>query len=119
MNSITVPRSTFDRSVELHWRAVEVIPGDASGSSRLSLSKISCAYEHPCTFYVRFAFGVHLTDGDESEDSDNRMGFGRVVMGHGHRAVHDAVHQDHKSVLVFALPYDQEVRVARRIGGGG
>jgi glutamate-1-semialdehyde 2,1-aminomutase len=38
-----------------------------------------------------------------------------VILGHGHPAVHDAVHRRDESGLVFALPHEQETRVARMI----
>ena len=56
-----------------------------------------------------------MVDVDGNEYIDYRMGFGPVILGHGHSAVHDAVHRDDESGIVFALPHEQEARVASLI----
>lgn len=101
--------------MELHQQALEIIPAGVSSNARLWHSPTSCTPEHPCTLYARSASGARITDVDGNEYIDYRMGFGPVILGHGHRGNHDAVHRDDEAGLVFALPHEQEARVARLI----
>ncbi len=107
-------RRSFQRSLELHREALELLPGGVSSNARLWHST-TCTADHPCTLYVRSAKGARLTDVDGNEYIDYRMGFGPVILGHSHATIHDAVHRDDEAGQVFALPHEQEARVARQI----
>jgi glutamate-1-semialdehyde 2,1-aminomutase len=104
---------SFARSMELHRAALELLPGGVSSNARLWHE--GCSLARPCTIFVESASGSHLRDVDGNDYIDYRLGFGPVILGHSYPAVHDAVHRHDEAGLVFALPHEQEARVARQI----
>ncbi len=113
MQAQDVPRRSFARSMEVHKRALEFLPGGVSSNARIWHQE--CSLERPCTIYIDSAFGSQIKDVDGNEYIDYRMGFGPVILGHSHPAVHGAVHREDEHGLVFALPHEQEIRVAQQI----
>jgi glutamate-1-semialdehyde 2,1-aminomutase len=111
--TVPAPRRSFARSLQLHQMALELLPGGVSSNARLWHE--GCSLQRPCTIFVEKANGSHLTDVDGNVYIDYRLGFGPVILGHSHPAVHDAVHRRDEAGLVFALPHEQEARVARQI----
>jgi glutamate-1-semialdehyde 2,1-aminomutase len=64
---------------------------------------------------VARAEGAHIWDMDGNRYIDYRLGFGPVILGHGHPVVADRVAEAIRSGTVFALTHELEVKVAERI----
>ena len=64
---------------------------------------------------VARAEGTYLWDLDGNRYIDYRLGFGPVILGHGHSAVADRVTEAIRSGTIFALTHELEVKVAERI----
>jgi glutamate-1-semialdehyde 2,1-aminomutase len=64
---------------------------------------------------VARAEGAYLWDFDGNRYIDYRLGFGPVILGHGHPAVAERVAEAIKSGTVFAFTHELEVKVAERI----
>jgi glutamate-1-semialdehyde 2,1-aminomutase len=61
------------------------------------------------------AKGAYIWDMDGRRYIDYRLGFGPVILGHGHPTVGEQVAEAIESGTVFALTHELEVRVAERI----
>ena len=61
------------------------------------------------------AEGTYLWDMDGNRYIDYRLGFGPVILGHGHPVVVERVAEAIRHGTVFALTHELEVRVAERI----
>ncbi len=61
------------------------------------------------------AQGTYLWDFDGNRYIDYRLGFGPVILGHGHPAIVERVAEAIKGGTVFALTHELEVKVAERI----
>jgi glutamate-1-semialdehyde 2,1-aminomutase len=61
------------------------------------------------------AEGAYIWDFDGNRYIDYRLGFGPVVLGHGHPAVVARVSEAIKNGTVYALTHELEVKVAERI----
>jgi len=64
---------------------------------------------------VARAEGAYIWDFDGNRYIDYRVGYGPVILGHGHPAVVERVAQAIKNGTVFALTQELEVKVAERI----
>jgi glutamate-1-semialdehyde 2,1-aminomutase len=64
---------------------------------------------------VARAEGTYIWDFDGNRYIDYRLGFGPVILGHGHPAVVERVTEAIRSGTVFALTHELEVRVAERM----
>ncbi|MCR4406479.1 MAG: aspartate aminotransferase family protein [Anaerolineae bacterium] len=64
---------------------------------------------------VARAEGAYIWDFDGNRYIDYRIGFGPVILGHGHPAVVERVSQAIKNGTVFAFTHELEVKVAERI----
>ncbi len=64
---------------------------------------------------VARAQGCHTWDPDGNRYIDYRLGFGPVILGHGHAAVCDRVNEVMRQGTVFAALTELETRVAERI----
>jgi glutamate-1-semialdehyde 2,1-aminomutase len=64
---------------------------------------------------VARAQGAYIWDFDGNRYIDYRVGFGPVILGHGHAAVVDRVAEAIHNGTVFAFTHTLEVRVAERI----
>jgi glutamate-1-semialdehyde 2,1-aminomutase len=59
--------------------------------------------------------GTYIWDFDGNRYIDYRLGFGPVILGHGHPAVVERVSEAMKNGTVFAFTHELEVKVAERI----
>ncbi len=64
---------------------------------------------------VARAEGAYFWDFDDNRYIDYRLGFGPVILGHGHPAVAGRVAEAIKTGTVFAFTHELEVKVAERI----
>jgi len=64
---------------------------------------------------VARAQGTYIWDFDGNRYIDYRLGYGPVILGHGHPAVAQRVAEAITSGTVFALTHELEVKVAERI----
>jgi len=64
---------------------------------------------------VARAEGTYIWDFDGNRYIDYRLGFGPVILGHGHPAVVGRVAEAIKHGTIFALTHELEARVAERI----
>ena len=64
---------------------------------------------------VARAQGAYIWDFDGNRYIDYRLGFGPVILGHGHPVVVERVAEAIKSGTVFALTHELEVKVSERI----
>jgi len=65
---------------------------------------------------VARAEGAYFWDFDDNRYIDYRLGFGPVILGHGHRAIVDRVSEAIRRGTVYAFTHELEVKVAERIG---
>jgi glutamate-1-semialdehyde 2,1-aminomutase len=66
---------------------------------------------------VARAEGAYIWDFDGNRYIDYRLGFGPVILGHGHRAVAARVAEAIQGGTLFAFTHELEVQVAERIVG--
>ncbi|MBL7062778.1 MAG: aspartate aminotransferase family protein [Anaerolineae bacterium] len=64
---------------------------------------------------VARAEGAYIWDFDDNRYIDYRLGFGPVILGHGHPAVVERVSEAIKGGTLFAFTHELEVKVAERI----
>jgi len=64
---------------------------------------------------VARAEGAYFWDFDGNRYIDYRLGFGPVILGHGHPAIAERVAEAIKSGTIFAFTHELEVKVAERI----
>lgn len=64
---------------------------------------------------VARAEGAYIWDFDGNRYIDYRLGFGPVILGHGHPAVVERVSEAIKNGTIYAFTHELEVRVAERI----
>jgi len=64
---------------------------------------------------VARAEGAYFWDLDGNRYIDYRLGFGPVILGHGHPAVVERVSEAIRSGTIFAFTHELEVKVAERI----
>jgi glutamate-1-semialdehyde 2,1-aminomutase len=64
---------------------------------------------------VARAEGAYIWDFDGNRYIDYRLGFGPVILGHGHSTVAERVSEAIKNGTVFAFTHELEVKVAERI----
>lgn len=103
----------FSRSMALHTDAIKVLPGGVSSNARISSGL--CPTTMPGSLFVSKAQGSHIWDVDGNEYIDYRMGFGPVILGHSHPRIRAAVHAMDDKGIVYALPNELEIKVAKRI----
>jgi glutamate-1-semialdehyde 2,1-aminomutase len=66
------------------------------------------------TFVIDRAEGAHVWDMDGNRYLDYRLGFGPVILGHGHPAVSEAVAEAARGGTTFAMTNRLEVEAAER-----
>jgi glutamate-1-semialdehyde 2,1-aminomutase len=67
------------------------------------------------TIYVKYGRGGRITDLDDNEYIDYRLGYGPAILGHADPRVDDAAREGIKVGGVFALATEREYHVAQRI----
>src|ERR1700729_2748799 len=67
------------------------------------------------TIYVKRGVGARITDLDDNDYVDYRMGYGPAILGYAHPEVDEAARQGMEVGGVFALSTERELKVAERI----
>src|SRR5918992_1043641 len=93
--------------------------------SKLSDMKLSKKLQHKASrlmpdgvansIFVKKARGSHIWDVDGNEYIDYRLGWGPVILGHGHRSVQKKVHEYDKNGICYALDNPLEITVGQKI----
>lgn len=104
---------TLEKSMEMHERALQVLPRGTSSNARLWHK--ACRTDRPCSIFIDRAKGSHLWDVDGNEYIDYRLGFGPVILGHSYPAVHDRIHKFDERGIIFAFDNPLEVSVAEKV----
>jgi glutamate-1-semialdehyde 2,1-aminomutase len=90
-----------------HERARQVLPFGVSSNFRY--------WGEGENIGVARAKGTYFWDFDDNRYIDYRLGYGPVILGHGHPTVVERVAEAIKQGTVFALTQELEVKVAERI----
>jgi len=100
-------KRTYEKTQALRDRAQKVMPLGVSSNFR---------YWGPTASpVVARGEGCHIWDADGNRYIDYRLGFGPVVLGHGHPAVCDRVNEVMRRGTIFAALTELETQVAERI----
>lgn len=99
---------TFQRSAELFQQAKTVIPGGVSANIK---------YFAPYPIFMERAHGSRIYDVDGHEYIDYLLGYGSLILGHGHPKVISAVihHLLENGTPVFGAPNVIETEMARKL----
>jgi glutamate-1-semialdehyde 2,1-aminomutase len=97
----------MEKNKAFHERAEKVMPFGVSSNFRY--------YGGGKDVGVARSKGTYIWDFDGNRYIDYRLGYGPVILGHGHPAVAERVGEAIKGGTVFALTQELEVRVAERI----
>ena len=100
---------TMERTSAFFERAGQVLPFGVSSNFRY--------WGEGENIGVARAEGAYFWDFDGNRYIDYRLGFGPVILGHGHPVVVERVAEAIKHGTVFALTTELEVKVAERIVG--
>ncbi len=98
---------TYERTQALRDRAAKVMPRGVSSNFRywgLTASPVAVRGE-----------GCYIWDADDNRFIDYRLGFGPVILGHGHPVVCERVNEALRRGTIFAALTELETRVAERI----
>jgi glutamate-1-semialdehyde 2,1-aminomutase len=98
---------TMERTTAFFERADQVLPFGVSSNFRY--------WGEGENIGVARAEGTYFWDFDGNRYIDYRLGFGPVILGHGHPVVVERVAEAIKSGTIFALTHELEVKVAERI----
>ena len=98
---------SMEKNEAFHERARKVLPFGVSSNFRY--------WGEGENIGVARAKGAHIWDFDGNRYIDYRVGYGPVILGHGHPTVVERVAQAVKQGTVFALTQELEVQVAERI----
>lgn len=104
-------RSSLVETERLLARAELVIPG---WTQTLSKNPTQWVRGVAPGYLVR-GEGAHVWDVDGNRYVDLPMALGPVILGHGHRAVVEAIVRQLQEGIVFSLPHPLEVELAERI----
>ena len=98
---------SMEKNDAFHERARKVLPFGVSSNFRY--------WGEGENIGVARAEGTYFWDFDGNRYIDYRLGYGPVILGHGHPAVAERVAEAIKQGTVFALTQELEVKVAERI----
>ena len=98
---------SMEKNDLFHERARQVLPFGVSSNFRY--------WGEGENIGVARAKGTYFWDFDDNRYIDYRLGYGPVILGHGHPTVVDRVSEAIKQGTVFALTQETEVKVAERI----
>jgi glutamate-1-semialdehyde 2,1-aminomutase len=98
---------TLEKDIAFFERAQKVLPFGVSSNFRYWGEGENLAASR--------AEGTYIWDMDGNRYIDYRLGFGPVILGHGHPAVVERVAETIRSGNVYALTHELEVKVAERI----
>jgi glutamate-1-semialdehyde 2,1-aminomutase len=97
----------MERNTAFFERARQVLPFGVSSNFRY--------WGEGQNIGVARAKGAYFWDFDGNRYIDYRLGFGPVILGHGHSAVVESVSEAITNGAIFALSHELEVKVAERI----
>jgi glutamate-1-semialdehyde 2,1-aminomutase len=92
------------KSYEAYLKAKEVIPAGVMSRARLFT---------PYPFYIKAGKGSKVIDVDGNELIDCAMGYGPQILGHAHPVITDAIRETVGRGSQFAIPHEEEYRLAR------
>lgn len=95
-----------DRTIKWHDRAMESLVLGVSSQYRF--------WGQGETFVLDRGEGTYVWDMDDRRYIDYRVGFGPVILGHGHPAVTEAVVEAARGGTTFAMTQRREVEAAER-----
>jgi glutamate-1-semialdehyde 2,1-aminomutase len=98
---------SMEKNQAFHERARQVLPFGVSSNFRY--------YGEGQDIGVARAEGTYIWDFDGNRYIDYRLGYGPVILGHGHPAVAGRVAEAIHSGTIFALTHELEVKVAERV----
>ncbi len=96
----------LDHSKALYDEAIKLFPGGVSSPVRAI---------KPYPFYVKSASGSRLTDVDGNEYIDCCLGYGPLILGHGHPAVRAAIEGQLDKGWLYGTPTELEIQYAKTI----
>jgi glutamate-1-semialdehyde 2,1-aminomutase len=97
----------MEKNISFHRRASQVMPFGVTSNFRY--------FGGGEDLGVARAEGTYIWDMDGNRYIDYRLGYGPVILGHGHPDVVERVAEAARSGTVFALTHELEVEVAERI----
>jgi glutamate-1-semialdehyde 2,1-aminomutase len=97
---------TREKSNKIFNRAKQLLPGGVSSPVRA----IS-----PYPFYTKSAHGSKISDIDGNTYIDYCMGYGPLLLGHGHPSIKAAIINQLDSGWLYGTPIENEVELAQRI----
>jgi glutamate-1-semialdehyde 2,1-aminomutase len=96
----------LDQSKALFDEAVTLFPGGVSSPVRAI---------KPYPFYVKSASGSRITDVDGNEYIDCCLGYGPLILGHGHPGVRAAIDGQLDKGWLYGTPTELEIKYAKII----
>ncbi len=101
----------YQKSAALFAKACELIPGGVNSTARATWS----GWE-PHPLFVKEGLGSRVTDADDNTYIDYLLGLGPMILGHRPPKVTQAVVDCIQSTgTVFAMPHEEETRLAERV----
>lgn len=102
---------SFDRSIELYRRAVELIPGGSQTNSKRATAYALGAYP----IYAQDAEGARIQDVDGNWYIDYVLGLGPITLGYCYPEVDAAIRRQLERGIVYGLLSPLEVKVAEAV----
>ena len=102
---------SFDRSMELYRRAIELIPGGSQTNSKRPTAYAPGAYP----VYAQNAEGARIQDIDGNWYIDYVLGLGPITLGYCYPEVDDAIRRQLEKGIIYGLLSPLEVEVAEAV----
>jgi glutamate-1-semialdehyde 2,1-aminomutase len=99
-----------EKSRELFERALTLIAGGVSSKSRSTFEGY-----HPYPLFIRRAEGSRLYDVDGNEYIDYLVALGATILGNANPEIIDFVSQEMRQGSFYALPFELQLEVARKL----
>ena len=96
----------MSNSERLYTRASKVLPGGVNSPVR---------YYDPYPFFATSARGSKITTADHKTCIDYCMGYGAMVLGHGHPRIIEAVRDQLENGTLYCVPTERETRLAEML----
>jgi glutamate-1-semialdehyde 2,1-aminomutase len=94
------------KSEQLYTRACKVLAGGVNSPVR---------FYDPYPFFATAARGSKITTADHQTYLDYCMGYGALLLGHGHPSVLDAVKSQLENGTLFCVPTEREIKLAEML----
>ncbi|MGI5819901.1 MAG: aspartate aminotransferase family protein [Armatimonadota bacterium] len=102
---------TYDRSMELYRRAIELIPGGSQTNSKRPTAYAPGAYP----VYAQNADGARIQDVDGNWYIDYVLGLGPITLGYCYPEVDDAIRRQLEKGIVYGMLSPLEIEVAEAV----